>query len=511
MTSDASEITDYQLLSLLDVGSPVAEHDTALERYFVETPIFRTIIEDKADIIAGDKGTGKTALFSIIQKRYTQFAELNDIEVVAAFNPSGTPVFQRLLEAGTLSEAQYISVWKAYFASLAGNWILEFVDEARTPTLDKLDAALTDAGLRAADTAPSTLFSQLVNRLKQIKNIEIEHQTAVTPEGIPIFTGRVRLDGNASEESSVVNPDDILVLLDEALREQQITLWMVLDRLDEAFQSTPEVEKPALRALFRAYLDMQNLEYAKLKMFVRNDLFARIIEGGFVNLTHINARRTTITWDDDDLWDLLIRRVQESTDFNAVVGPAVGGGAQETFSVLFPEKVDMADRKPVTWAWILRRIRDGNDVKAPRNLITLVTQAQSAQLRRLKESKTRWDTGTSLISGESMKRGLSALSSERVEDTLLAEAGENARLIELFRNGKSEHNTGSLATILGDDHEQRTKILRSLGFLEQVGSSFKVPMLYRDGLSITQGKAFAVAKAATSTLNEEDEEDEDFA
>lgn len=29
-----------------------------------------------------------------------------------------------------------------------------------------------------------------------------------------------------------------------------------------------------------------------------------------------------------------------------------------------------------------------------------------------------------------------------------------------------------------------------MGFLEEIGDSFKVPMLYRDGLNITQGKAF---------------------
>jgi hypothetical protein len=34
------------------------------------------------------------------------------------------------------------------------------------------------------------------------------------------------------------------------------------------------------------------------------------------------------------------------------------------------------------------------------------------------------------------------------------------------------------------------QFLREIGFLEPIGANFKVPMLYRDGLSITQGKAF---------------------
>ena len=45
-----------------------------------------------------------------------------------------------------------------------------------------------------------------------------------------------------------------------------------------------------------------------------------------------------------------------------------------------------------------------------------------------------------------IKRGLAALSTERVEDTLLAEAGDYAGLIERFRDGRAEHNDDSLAS-----------------------------------------------------------------
>jgi hypothetical protein len=51
-------------LRQLNLGNSVAEHDTALERYFVETETFRQLVQDERDVIAGDKGTGKTVLFS---------------------------------------------------------------------------------------------------------------------------------------------------------------------------------------------------------------------------------------------------------------------------------------------------------------------------------------------------------------------------------------------------------------------------------------------------------------
>jgi hypothetical protein len=101
-----------------------------------------------------------------------------------------------------------------------------------------------------------------------------------------------------------------------------------------------------------------------------------------------------------------------------------------------------------------------------------------------------------LITGESLKRGLEALSGQRVEDTLLAEAGANAHLVEQFRDGKAEHDQTSLHDVLGEDAAERIKVLQGLGFLEQAGSTYKIPMLYRSGLNITQGRAFPIDGSA---------------
>jgi len=66
-------------------------------------------------------------------------------------------------------------------------------------------------------------------------------------------------------------------------------------------------------------------------------------------------------------------------------------------------------------------------------------------------------------------------------------------MIERFRGAKSEHDVASLGTLLGvapDQVPSAAKPLIDIGFLEQVGATYKVPLLYRDGLEIVQGKAF---------------------
>ena len=480
-----------KLLSLVKLGSPVAEFDEALGNYFVETSTFQKLVGDEGDIVAGDKGTGKTALFRILKDKFAEYEDLNNVEVLSAFNPAGTPIFQRLIDGERLTENGYIAVWKSYLFMLAGNWLLELYESARPGRLEELDDLLQRSGLRSSDPKPTKLFQRIVTF---IRPTQVESTTTFTPEGIPIFAAKLSFsaDGPPKEQPvAILRYDEALELLDACLQQTGFTLWLVFDRLDEAFQASPNVERPALRALLRTYLDIQNLTQVKMKLFLRNDLFARISEGGFVNLTHINARKIPITWEDDDLYVLLYRRLKESEVLLSELGLTNSASPDEVFNALFPGKVDDTSKRPTTWNWILTRIRDGNDVKSPRNLVDLVIKAVDAQKRREAQSPHLWEKGEPLVSGDSMKRALAELSQERVSDTLLAEAGESATYIQRFENGKAEHNSETLKRLFGENVTDVTKRLTALGFLEKTGQSYKVPMLYRQGLNITQGKAWS--------------------
>lgn len=482
-----------EILKIMDLGNSVAEFDEALEKYFVETEAFDALVQDRIDVVAGDKGTGKTAIFKILEKRYRQFEELRDVEIVSAFNPSGNPVFQRLVHEQALTEGQYRSVWKAYFFTLIGNWALNIAGKSASERFSRLNEILESAGLRINDDTPSTVFGRLVNSVNRFLNPEaVEGTLTFSETGIPIVTQRVELDSTDHTEQTEITHEEALACLDGCLEELGYKVWVMLDRLDEAFQGFPEVEVPALRALLRTYLDLLEFEQFKLKLFVRRDLFRKVIGDGFVNLTHINARKTEIVWDEDDLLNLLCERLKESGEFLRVInGEALDNNSM--FYKVFPEQVDSGQRKPTTWNWIVARIRDGNDVKPPRNLLDLVMKAREAQLRRENRESREYQEGMPVIESDSIRRSLSRLSEERVEDTLLAEAGDAVDLIHKFKKQRSEHNSDSLSKLLGLKGKQlegAVSRLTEIGFLEETGQTYKVPMLYRDGLQISQGKAF---------------------
>jgi hypothetical protein len=163
----------------------------------------------------------------------------------------GAPVFQRLAEGKTLSEGQYITIWKAYVLALVGNWVLVWNEGGFSHKMDELDALLERTGLRSLDDSPNTIFSQIVNLVKRLTNPKsAEIAATITPDGLPVIAPRIEF-ADAPQPEELVRHDEALRLLNDVLDEVDYSVWVVLDRLDEAFQGFPEAEVPVLRALLR--------------------------------------------------------------------------------------------------------------------------------------------------------------------------------------------------------------------------------------------------------------------
>src|SRR5262249_51083826 len=159
--------------------------------------------------------------------------------------------------------------------SLVGNWLLELYGSGASKHMHNLDALLTDAGLRSKDDSAQTIFSKLVNLFSgftQPKSVQVDF--SMTENGLPLVSPKLQFDTpQPTDDAPAVIPyEKVLSLLNDALSDFELTTWVVLDRLDEAFQGFTAVEIPALRALFRTYLDLLAYSRVRLKLFVRNDV-----------------------------------------------------------------------------------------------------------------------------------------------------------------------------------------------------------------------------------------------
>lgn len=130
-----------------------------------------------------------------------------------------------------------------------------------------------------------------------------------------VIKGKITLAEPNSDQraSGVISADELIETINLALKQLKITTWLVLDRLDVAFSDSPILEKNTLRALFRVYLDMLPFSNISIKIFLRDDIWQKLIDSGFREASHV-TRTLTISWGKQSLLNLVVRRLIHNPD-----------------------------------------------------------------------------------------------------------------------------------------------------------------------------------------------------
>lgn len=495
-------MTGDGLLGLLleaNFGHRIAEDEREeLEQYFVETDQWRRLFAGDIDVVYGAKGSGKSALYSLLVQKTDELFD-RGIVLIPGENPSGTAAFSELVPDPPTSETEFIGLWKTYFLTLLARILKDWGVE--TESAKSVYSALEDAGLLKKGASLQTLLKSVRSYVQRVQGVEAG--VVIDPStGMPAaITGKI-LIGEPDEKQAAAgfqSVDHLLAEADTAFQELGLGAWIVLDRLDVAFEQNEELEKNALRALFKAYLDMGALDMVGIKIFLRSDIWDRIAEEGFREASHI-TRSLIIEWNEQSLRHLVLRRILK----NAPIADYYGVDPNEVFSSvdeqaklmgrMLPEQID-AGRNPKTFAWMVGRTTDGNRQPVPRELIHLISATREAQVKRLEMGAEAPPDGE-LFERASFKEALREVSAVRLRQTLYAEYPDLKPYIEKLEGEKAEQLPATLAAIWGVPVEDAVTVAEQLvgvGFFERLGDrdevSYWVPFLYRDALNLVQGQA----------------------
>lgn len=478
----------------ITLGNSVAEFDNNLEKYFVTTAPFNEIIRDRWDIIRGTKGSGKSALLLGMLRRQKDFTELNNVILATAINHNGDPVFRGEFYniEPPITEAKLINAWKIYFLNIAWVQIKEHCWD-----INEIEKLLIHHKLIISE--PGLLYKVrfAIARVFKPKELKISY---TDPCG-PTYSGEMVLVDPEKEPAELVDFNLIYQLLDQKFKENNIRLWILLDRLDDAFPGNPELEITALRSLLMAYKDIAGYTNLKLKIFIRDDIYDSItrLDEGFRSLTHVNANAMDpITWNDEKLLHLLFERLLFNESFvkyliDLEYDPnTIENHDDREVALLniFRDQVDTGPKSPKTFRWILNHIKDGKGTITPRDLITLVEKARQIQIEQWSVNGVHMEDDY-LIGPSSLKSAWNHVSREKLETQLYAEYPKLMDNIKVFKGGKAEHNETTLKQLLGEKWEQVVEELEFVGFIERLSQTWKIPFIYREGLQVSQGKAFS--------------------
>ncbi|HKJ42800.1 MAG TPA: hypothetical protein VKA27_11955, partial [Sunxiuqinia sp.] len=169
---------------------------------------------------------------------------------------------------------------------------------------------------------------------------------------------------------------------------------------------------------------------------------------------------------------------------------------ENLFYKLFPEQIDVGEKKPKTIDWIIGRVKDGNNIVAPREIIHLLNESQQEQIGRLQIGQDLLDNEL-LIGRNAFKTALDIVSKVRLEQTIYAEYPDLKEYIQKLEGQKTEQKIKTLSNIWNLDVEQTNNIAKKLseiGFFEEKGEihsiRYWIPFIYRNELKLIQGSAY---------------------
>ncbi len=493
------------LLKKMSFGVQVAEDEVnELASYFVETNQWARIAKGDIDIIRGEKGAGKSAIYSLLMTRVGNFFD-QGILLVAAENPRGATVFKDLIADPPTTENEFTALWKLYALTIIAQQLREY--DIRGTNVERVYRALEDAKLLEKEFSLTGVLRGVHEYARRIVKAEaleggltIDPATQM-PSGI---TGRIILREPSADlkQNGFVSVDNLFADLNKALEEHKLKVWVLLDRLDIAFVENHALEANALRALFRAYTDIRHRDEISLKIFLREDIWKRITEKGLREASHL-IRYVILDWTQPALLNLIMRRLLN----NAVLikefgidGAAVLQDAEQQeklFYRFFPSQVEQGPQKAPTFKWLVTRCADGTGKTAPREMIHLLNCILEQEIKRLEQGGAP-APDDQLFDRSVFKLALPTVSGARLNQYLYAEYANERPFVSKLDRQKAEQTPDSLSDLWGVGQGAaiaKAKELVELGFFEERGTkeqpTFWVPFLYRDALHLVQGRAEA--------------------
>jgi hypothetical protein len=498
-------IDPQQVLTQLNFGRVDGETDNRFENCFIGTEMLRQVMLPQHSLVVGNKGSGKSAMCRLLcddlQKVKPllpkQYAEIYCIPAYGLQSEEFLPgVDLRELRPETVDEFRYF--WLLYLGLKTASILLQ--DK-------KMQGFLEKSKNEKVKAARTTLERLLVDvGLHEDKGMFAKFSLFRSKKGkAPEFSERgERLSSDFKQRTGV----SIIALLDNIdliLRETNCVAWLMLDKLDLLFVDDIHKLRASITGLVQLLVQYGNqFKNIHFKIFLRNDIYRQL---HIVNKSHLVSYTTEMKWRGPLLMKLLVARAVVDAHVRAYCEEVVGDKVDVTNVILgsddYVEKVFYAIFEPTmnpsgapatpTHQWILNRLVDGMDNSFPRELIHLANRAVEKQ-REMNRSAGK-HTSTRLISMKALRAAFDSISLYRCDTYLYSEFPHLQKHFDVFRGSDCatfhREELYMLFEPLNPKGDEAIRAVYDAGLLTPLGNSvdscrkFKVPLLYRSGLGIT--------------------------
>ena len=303
--------TKKLILESLNLGQTAAENEARdLSQYLVETEQWKQIYNGDIDVVLGYKGSGKSAIYFLLNAHKEDLFK-KGILFAPGETLIGNPVFAQLRTSAPVSNDDFEALWKLYFLSLVGNVFKE--RGAASADAKKVIRYLELEGLIEKNFDLGLLLQRVINYvLKKLHVTALEGGARIDPDTGKPNTVYARIlfgdDNKSVTAKDTIQFDELLRHAKNHLQAHKQRIWIALNRLDAVFDNEPELEKRALKSLFRVYKHHFSEGSIRLKIFARTDICVAILKDGFREATHIE-KKIELSWPKTQLAFLISKRL----------------------------------------------------------------------------------------------------------------------------------------------------------------------------------------------------------
>lgn len=279
-------------LQKIDLGKDEAEQDQRLHEYFLQTASYKNALSGQKTIIVGRKGSGKSAIFSLLQ---SELENLGNLVIPITPDQYSWSTLRDYKEQGILPEQAHTNAWKFTL-------------------LSSLVWKLNDVGLISSKSKLSEFYKFMKDSYVPKKD---EWFSGIV-SGIKNFLGGIKTQWVWFDWKEINNPVTPLRIIDE-IKNLLINDWVndqpvriLLDRLDDSWDASKESQYVII-GLLKAANELNTLFARKLivTVFLRSDIYDNLF---FDDQDKLRQYEEIITWDSEELKAIVSERVKVSLD-----------------------------------------------------------------------------------------------------------------------------------------------------------------------------------------------------
>jgi hypothetical protein len=481
-----------ELLATLSFGRVDAESVDDLDRRFLKTADFDRIVSTDAGLILGPKGSGKSTIFELFSRFEDSARQLAGPSLVDVRIATGTG----LLDLGEIatddleqlkSENGYdhVKLWRLYIAV-------------------KCAMALSDQGMHSSGPVREILRATGSRKDFRILPLLRGLWRAIISPSLPVSGLKIGALGASLEFPALGKAKlDVLDLLQDVhdlLEETGQRMWLLFDKIDELYPGDRAERQRALEALLTATMSLRrSFPRIEPKIFLRSDIWPTL---SFTNKTHLQDKQVRLNWSRKQIVDLILKGAAASPGIENLVRqsvPAFSLASIESLSrsqaikalaAIMPARLKSHGEDHETSTWLFERIRDAHGDAFPRDIVFWLNYAADFE----RKSTGRTNASDKLLRQDTLSTAYAKVSKARREAFLAEFPGLQAHFDRFEGQEGPQFSRQELYGLMRDLSPAEDEMLRALhevGVLRPLdggvmtASCFEVPLLYREGLSLT--------------------------